>query len=265
MAKARMQAGGSQLWRISAEVDRALREFVDRQPVSSFYDVVRYHLGWRPEAPSRLRAGAVLCVLACQACGGRYQDALPAALAIALIRGFAANEQDLECHRAVRHGAPSAWHVWGQAQAMNAGDGLHALAKMALLDARGRLPASAVLHLEDELDECCLRYCEAIHDELACSSGGDQLERTAFTAGVMFGCAASFGCYLAGAENSPADERLREFGNLLGAAARMRLLAPDRARKLHSQAVAALAGAGLSGEPLAELRSLADAVLHMPE
>ncbi len=254
-------AGEAELRRAAAEVDRALREFVDRQPLSDFYDLVRYHLGWAAlNGPPEVRPRSTLCVLACEACGGRTEAALPMAVAIALLHNFAANQEDMERERQISRGRQTVQSRWGTAQAMNAGDGMHALAKMALLEARARIPAAAILQLEEELDECSLRLCETIHQELRDGSA-DRAELAAGKASVLFGCAGHAGCYLAGAPPS-ASEGMRRFGQLLGAAAGVAALDRERSEACLAEALRALGETGLAEPKLAPMRALAEHVLR---
>lgn len=268
MSGGHREAGADLLWSISTGIDSALRAFVDRQPLSEFYDLVRYHLGWPAEGHELLRPRSVLCVVACQTCGGSFDSALPMAVAIALLHSFELNQEDLERHRRVRNGRKSVWSVWGTPQAMNAGDGMHALAKMALLDGRGRLQPAAILHLEQLLDECCLRCCEVIHSEQAAGhlelgSGeeADIVELAARKGAILFGCAAYAGCYLAGDGESRQGAQIRRFGELLGSAAGVKALSAERADSLQAEALTALEAAGVAAEHCAALRSLADYVL----
>jgi geranylgeranyl diphosphate synthase, type I len=265
MSGGEMQAGAESLWSISAEIDRALRAFVDRQPLGDFYELVRYHLGWMAEGAGLLRPRAVLCVVSCQACGGTFDQALPAAVAIALLQGFELHQEDLERQRPSRHGRQSVWTVWGRPQAMNAGDGMHALAKMALLEDRERLSAAAILHLQQELDESCLRCCEAIHLDQAAAAAhaisAGTLERAANKTAILFGYAAYAGCYVACAGQSSLVPCLRHFGELLGSAAGVKPLSPSRAAAFRADAIAAFKSPGIAAEHQAALRDLTDYVL----
>jgi geranylgeranyl diphosphate synthase type I len=103
-----------------------------------FYDMMRYHLGIagpRGEATAA-RAGKMvrpaLGLLSCEAVGGRRRQALLAAAAIELIHNFTLIHDDIEDASHSRHGRDTVWRVWGEAQAINAGDGMFALGRLAL-------------------------------------------------------------------------------------------------------------------------------------
>lgn len=76
----------------------------------------------------RLRPALVLW--SCEACGGDRQSAIPAALAIECIHTFSLIHDDLPAidNDDFRRGHPTNHKVYGEAQAILAGDGLHTLA-----------------------------------------------------------------------------------------------------------------------------------------
>lgn len=102
------------------------------------FAMFQYHLGWTDvrgmpqtsEKGKRLRP--LLCLWACQAVGGKWQDALPAAAAIELIHNFSLIHDDIEDNSDQRRGRLAVWKVWGLAQAVNAGDAMFVLAHLAL-------------------------------------------------------------------------------------------------------------------------------------
>jgi geranylgeranyl diphosphate synthase type I len=237
-----LQGGGAvqRLRHASDEIDSALRAFIDRQPLKAFYDLTRHHFGWNDGGPAPLRAYGVVCTVACEACGGNLEAALPLAVSITLLHELSINQEDLERARPESRGRASVWQRWGVPQAMNAGDGMHALAKMALLEARDRLQAAAILHLEELLDECYIRLCEAIHNGLESQTRSEAaIELAACKAGILFGCAGYGGCYLAGGNQAMA-ERMRRFGELLGAAAGLAPIDRGHAEAKRDQALATI-------------------------
>ena len=138
------------------------------------YSFMRYHLGWqdRDGRPIAGRPGKLLrpslCLLCCEAVGGDWRTALPAAAALELLHNFTLIHDDVEDESAQRHGRDTLWSLWGQAQAINAGDGMFALAQVALLRLRGqRQPPARVLRASQMLAEATLRLCEGQHRDLA--------------------------------------------------------------------------------------------------
>ena len=119
---------------------------------AGLFGMLRYHMGWADAAfnPCQARTGKrvrpVLCLLACEACGGDWEQALPAAAALELMHNFSLIHDDVEDQDKTRRGRPTIWALWGEAQAINAGDVLFALAQLALLrlSERGALSLPAL-------------------------------------------------------------------------------------------------------------------------
>lgn len=131
------------------------------------YQMLRYQFGWldpdgRPTSASagkRLRPA--LCLATCQALGGDVRQAVPAAAAVELVHNFSLVHDDIEDNSQKRCDRPAVWKVWGAAQAINVGDSLHALSRLALqrmLEAG--VSADRVLWATRLLDEATLHLCE---------------------------------------------------------------------------------------------------------
>jgi geranylgeranyl diphosphate synthase type I len=144
-----------------------------------FYAMIHYHMGWldanlQPDNDSRSRGKRIrplLCLLVCQAVGGDWQQALPAAAAIEILHNFTLVHDDIEDASPTRHGRPTVWQLWGQPQAINSGDAMFALAHMALtrLTERNVDPAIIVRALR-RFDETCLRLTEGQHADMSFES-----------------------------------------------------------------------------------------------
>jgi geranylgeranyl diphosphate synthase type I len=191
---------------------------------------MEYQLGWRDEqgAPlevphAQLRLHASLCLLACQALGGDLQGSLPAAVAAELAYQFTQVHADIQEGSQTRHHRPTVWWVWGPAQAINAGDGLHALARLSLLGTKEKGPfAERSLHLLQTLDNACLRLCEGMYQEMVFQERVDiapvsYLHMAREKVGALLGCALELGATAAGADD-PARLRYRAFGEEVGVA-----------------------------------------------
>jgi geranylgeranyl diphosphate synthase type I len=201
--------------------------FASRQ--GFLYNLLRYHLGWvdqrgQPEdTTSTPHLPAMLALTSCQALAGSFQAALPVAAAVELVYNFTLVHGDVQAGRAEAQARPSIWWVWGPAQAINAGDGLHALGRMAVMRLAQRgVPAERVLLAVAALDRACLALCEGqyldlgFQDQLMVTSRqyDDMVRRKA---GALTGAAAELGALAAGG-----DEAIcvwfREAGALLGMA-----------------------------------------------
>lgn len=129
--------------------------------------MMRYHMGWLDEGlqPSASGHGKrirpVLCLLACEASGGDFHIALPAAAAVELLHNFTLIHDDIEdasTHRRHRH---TVWKLWGVPQAINAGDGMFAVAHLALLEiAKSPLFPRVVVDLLQVFERTILKVCE---------------------------------------------------------------------------------------------------------
>lgn len=158
------------------QIDAELRE-ITRTPhhsLGSYYGMLHYHLGWtdeelnltQPASGKRLRP--LLCLLSHQAVGGRPADALPAACAIELIHNFSLVHDDIQDGSPTRRGRRAVWDIWGMDQGINVGDGLFALAHLALhrLSERGISP-NRQLAASLSLNRACLALCEGQYFDMA--------------------------------------------------------------------------------------------------
>lgn len=150
---------------VEAELKGIVR--LPHHSLGTYYGMMRYHLGWTDEAfqPVQTHPGKrirpILCLLSCQALGGRIEQALPAAASLELIHNFSLVHDDIQDASHTRRGRRAVWDIWGSAQGINVGDGLFVLARLALhrLGERGVSPArqqAATL----ALDRACLALCE---------------------------------------------------------------------------------------------------------
>ncbi len=196
---------------------------------NGLYAMLRYHLGWQDSAgqPTDGRHGKrlrpLLCLLACEASGGDWRRALPAATTLELIHNFTLIHDDIEDDSDLRHQRPTLWKLWGLAQGVNAGDALWALARGSLyrLSALGHGPQQ-VLDVARLLDDTCLALCQGQHLDIASEGDRDiSLEtylllvqgKTAALTGASLAC----GALLAGASPSLVT-RMQAFGRELGLA-----------------------------------------------
>ena len=193
------------------------------------YNILRYHLGWvdehgRPEegaTPLHLQGAVPLAC--CEGLGGDYRAALPAAAAAELVHHFTLVHGEVQAGRAESADRPGIWWVWGPAQAINAGDGLHALGRSAMMRlARDGTSSERVLRAVRSMDQACLKLCEGqfmdleFQDQLMVTTTSylDMVERKA---GALTGAAAEAGGLAAGASDEQCHA-LRSFGVKLGSA-----------------------------------------------
>ena len=193
------------------------------------YDLLRYHLRWadqrgmEEEGSPAFHFQPLLSLASCEALAGDYHGALPAAAAVELVYNFTLVHGEVQAGAPVAEDRPSIWWVWGPAQAINAGDGLHAMARVTIMRlAEQGVPAPRVLRAVQALDQACLTLCEGqfmdltFQEQLLVSSKA-YYEMVHRKTGALTGCSAELGALSAGA----ADElcsRFGEFGTKLGVA-----------------------------------------------
>lgn len=126
-----------------------------------FYGMMLYHLGLDAALPSRgKRLRPLLFTLLFESLGGDARAALPAAASLELLHNFTLVHDDIEDQDPTRHHRPTVWSVWGEAQAINTGDGMYAASRLAVQRLRGRFPDGRILDFACLLDRACARVCE---------------------------------------------------------------------------------------------------------
>ena len=192
------------------------------------YRMMRYHLGWEEAdgRPSLEGAGKalrpVLCLLTCEALCGSPEPALPAAAAIEILHNFSLVHDDIQDRDRTRRGRATAWTVWGEAQAINAGDGLWALSTRTLLGAgeRVEVTAATVLRAAQMLNDASLTMIEGQALDLAFESrelvsAEEYLDMIARKTGALIARSISIGALFGGADGAQLDA-FERYGALIG-------------------------------------------------
>jgi geranylgeranyl diphosphate synthase type I len=213
--------------RFGDDIDREIQSWLARGLGSKeLADMLAYQLGYVERPPRERSTGGgkrfrpALCLLACEAVSGAWEEALSLAAAIELLHNFSLIHDDIEDGDPVRRHRPTVWKVWGQPQAINVGDAMFALASRAVLcthvDHRIAQEVAAAfqettlaltvgqyldMSFEDRQDVAVVEYTEMIT--------GKSAELIAFSlwSGARVGGGPAGAC-----------ERLREFGRELGRA-----------------------------------------------
>ena len=146
-----------------------------RHGLAPYYGMLHYHLGWADQElnpvqtnSSGKRLRPLLCILSCQALNGDLHQAVPAACAIELIHNFSLVHDDIQDGSQTRRGRRTVWDIWGASHGINAGDGLFALAHLAM----HRLADRSVSPDRQQaaslaLDRACLALCEGQFFDMA--------------------------------------------------------------------------------------------------
>jgi len=186
-------------------------------------------MGWQDEhghscnreSGKFVRSG--FCLLSCQAVEGDTSQILPAAAAIELIHNFSLIHDDIEDASDERHHRPTIWKLWGQSQAINAGDAMFALAYVALLKLKER-------EIVDEkmagsirmLSLACLELCDGQYLDVAYENRlditiEDYLDMATKKTAALFAVSTALGACLGNADSKVVDF-FHMFGKELGIA-----------------------------------------------
>ncbi|HUT21239.1 MAG TPA: polyprenyl synthetase family protein [Anaerolineae bacterium] len=197
--------------------------------LAGYYGMMQYHLGWidGQMAPMQGAQGKrlrpVLCLLACEAAGGRIEQALPAAAAIELVHNFSLIHDDIEDGSATRRHRATVWKLWGQPQAINVGDGMYTAAyvKLSQLPERG-VPLQRAMTALRTLSETCLtltegQYLDMTFEDEPTVGLEDYLWMIRCKSAALIACATQLGALLGGAQPE-VIAAYRQFGDYLGMA-----------------------------------------------
>ncbi len=185
---------------------------------------MRYHLGWEDAQgrPVEASAGKLLrptaLLLSAEIVGGAAEDSLPAAAAVELVHNFSLLHDDIEDESPLRRGRATLWTLAGVGQAINTGDGMFALARLAahrLLE-RG-VEERRVIEAMRELDKACLRlvegqYLDMLFETRETVSRDEYLAMASGKTAAMFSAPFAMGALLGGA-GGVTVAALREFGH----------------------------------------------------
>ncbi|MEU8460189.1 family 2 encapsulin nanocompartment cargo protein polyprenyl transferase [Streptomyces sp. NPDC029003] len=223
------QEAAALLERTRRTVDPELRRTVESLP-GSMRRVAMYHFGWqdedgRPAAGSAGKAIRPALVLAsAQALGGpragdpQARAAVRAAVAVELAHNFTLLHDDVIDNDTRRRGRPTAWTVFGTADAIITGDAMMALALR--LFAEEPHPAAAAASAR--LTACVIELCAGQQADCAFERRQDVsldecLTMATAKTGALLGCACALGALYAGAGPEEVDA-MDAFGREAGLA-----------------------------------------------
>ncbi|MCK9494908.1 MAG: polyprenyl synthetase family protein [Dehalococcoidia bacterium] len=212
-------------------ISREMREAVGDRP-DRLYAWMRYHLGWEDQdgAPVEASPGKLMrpvaVLLATELLGGEVAHALPAAAAIELVHNFSLLHDDVEDASEFRRGRKNLWTFAGAPQAINTGDGMFVVSRLAeyrMLEA-GAAP-ERVLAVMREIDEACMRLVEGQYLDMSFETRDavtlDEYVTMAHgKTAAMFAAPFAVGALLAGVSEATVAA-LREYGRHTGLAFQM--------------------------------------------
>ncbi len=147
------------------EIETEMRSVIGERDghARPLYEMLAYHLGLDDtEGPRGKRLRPLLGLLAFKSLGGDYRKTLPAAAAVELGHNFSLVHDDIEDSDRERRHRPTLWALWGVPLAINAGDALFALSRLALyrLMKEEEYEPQKLLDVMQVYDETCLALCE---------------------------------------------------------------------------------------------------------
>jgi geranylgeranyl diphosphate synthase type I len=205
-----------------------ISKVIDSCP-SILRSMLRYHMGWEDEhghscsRESGKFIRSTLCLLSCEAVGGDTSQVMPAAAAVELIHNFSLIHDDIEDASDERHHRPTVWKLWGQSQAINAGDAMFTLAYLALLKLKDKeITDEKVASSTKMLSLACLELCEGQYLDVEYENRldittEDYLDMAVRKTAALFAVSTSLGAYL-GSEDSKLVDFFHLFGKELGIA-----------------------------------------------
>ena len=140
------------------------------------YEMCRYHMGLDGSGSSGKRMRPLLGLLAYASITGDHERALPGAAAVELGHNFSLVHDDIEDDDRERRHRPTLWALHGIPQAINTGDMLFSLSRIALhrLTDLG-FSDRTVLRLMKLYDETCVALCEGQYLDIWMAGQDDAL------------------------------------------------------------------------------------------
>lgn len=205
------------------EAMHGLKAAFDASLVGAFDQIspapLREATRWYPDAGGK-RLRPVMAMLACEAAGGKADEAMPVALAVELVHNFSLVHDDIMDKDDTRRGRPTVHKKWDEATAILAGDVLFARAFEVLAqipDAAAHRDASLLL------SEAIRRLCEGqaldvLFEKQEKVTTQDYLDMIRGKTALLFEAAARGGALAAPRHDASAISSLSVYGECFGMA-----------------------------------------------
>ncbi|MXX93673.1 MAG: hypothetical protein F4Y63_09560 [Chloroflexi bacterium] len=210
-------------------LEEAIRAFFAGRDLE-IYQMMAWQLGHGDErgvaelAPTERRLHGSLLLALAQALHGDYSIGLKYAISVELMHNFGLIHGDVQDGNTERLGRASVWWKWGPSQAINTGDGMHAMARLSLFQLcdEGE-PLERVSTALEIVDDAILNRCEGEYLDVSFQEGlsvtvGDYLGMVEKRVGSLYGASAEMGAILDDDFGSERREALRKFGESIGVA-----------------------------------------------
>ena len=155
---------------LNLELVSIIEQYLNDYPLL-YRTMVEYQLGMDRKGNNdnsqgkRLRPLFVLQV--CQAMGGKWQDALPAAASVELLHNFSLIHDDIQDGSETRRGKDTIWRKWGIAQAINIGDAMLTLSFLSLERLESKMDHKSINAMNMLLEQTCLTLTKGQFLDLA--------------------------------------------------------------------------------------------------
>ena len=215
--------------RLLEDIEREMSIVIDERGghARPLYEMLAYHLGLDGKSgPQGKRMRPLLGLLAYESLTGDYRPALPGAAAVELGHNFSLVHDDIEDADTERRHRPTLWAIWGVPLAINAGDALFALSRLALYRLlEDGFSERRVLALMRVYDETCLALCEGQYLDITFERQAEvsveaYLEMIGKKTAALVGASVQAGAILA-TDDGEVVEAYRRFGYDLGMAFQM--------------------------------------------
>lgn len=207
---------------LEAEMHQIIQDCLDPQ-ADLLNEIFLYHLGMDKDREARgKRIRPLLIFMIAHAFQMDWKCALPAAAAVEFLHNFSLIHDDVEDRSEQRHGRPTVWSKWGQAQAINAGDGMFTLVFHSAQQLQRFYPDEVTLSAMELISQACLHLVEGQILDVAFEKQNDIAISEYFrmidgkTASLL-ACCAQLGGLISGVDPSRM-ELLKNFGYTLGRA-----------------------------------------------
>lgn len=146
-------------------IRKELSEFIPKKDFK-LYRMIRYHMGFEDKDGEPRNEGfgklirPSLCLFICEATGGDWKKALPAACALELVHNFSLVHDDIQDQDEERRHHPTVWQIWGVPQGINAGNALNTLSSLMLSRLSGEISDRQMLTINKILTQSILEMIE---------------------------------------------------------------------------------------------------------
>ncbi|MXZ03237.1 MAG: hypothetical protein F4Y88_06070, partial [Chloroflexi bacterium] len=188
-------------------LEEAIRAFFAGRDLE-IYQMMAWQLGHGDErdvaelAPTERRLHGSLLLAVAQALHGDYSIGLKYAISVELMHNFGLIHGDVQDGNTERLGRASVWWKWGPSQAINTGDGMHAMARLSLFQLCGEgEPLERVSTALEIVDDAILNRCEGEYLDVSFQEGlsvtvADYLDMVEKRVGSLYGASAEMGAIL---------------------------------------------------------------------